>query len=211
MLEIGLMVAREPADELDIPCPDCIDDRLVAFGRRQIIEARFGERDARVNFRVERIPELEKKIVARRSNDGAMEGDAMGDESLGIACPGGGAHAVDMMLNFRRILRKQGCRHASGGFFKGAADQVDILLRSRLELLNERTAARTAGDWRPLWTWDAPRNAPWPIFVRIYQQGEPGVSNGEFTEVLAWEPGREPSPSGPPVRVILSAVRQQFY
>jgi HlyD family secretion protein len=74
--------------------------------------------------------------------------------------------------------------------------------RARLAEWNSRP---DQADWRPLWTWDAQRNIPWPIFVRIYQSGEPGLSNGEFTEVLAWEPGREPSPSGPPLRVILSA------
>jgi HlyD family secretion protein len=60
-------------------------------------------------------------------------------------------------------------------------------------------------DWRPVWTWDGARGEAWPIFVRINTDGTPGLSDGQFNEILAWEPGREPSPSGPPLRVIVSA------
>jgi len=60
-------------------------------------------------------------------------------------------------------------------------------------------------DWRVVWSWDAQRGEPWPIFVRLGGTGEPGIADGQFNEVLAWEPGRQRSASGPPLRVILSA------
>jgi HlyD family secretion protein len=50
-------------------------------------------------------------------------------------------------------------------------------------------------DWRPVWVWDEKTGQPWPVFVRI---GE--LKDGQFHEVLEWEPGREP-----PRRVITGA------
>ena len=60
-------------------------------------------------------------------------------------------------------------------------------------------------DWRAAWIWDAQRQEPWPVFVRTSGSGEPAIADGEFHEVLAWEPGREPSTSGPPLPVIIAA------
>ena len=60
-------------------------------------------------------------------------------------------------------------------------------------------------DWRPVWTWDSQRGEPFPIFVRIAKDGSPGLSDGQFNEILEWEPAIKPSPSGPPLRVIINA------
>ncbi len=39
---------------------------------------------------------------------------------------------------------------------------------------------------------------PWPIFVRTSGKnaaGEPGINDGQFTEVLEWDPELDPKPS----------------
>jgi len=62
-------------------------------------------------------------------------------------------------------------------------------------------------EWRPVWIWDAERGEPWPVFVRIggqNKQGEPGLKDGGFNEVLEWEPGHEPA-AGTFPRVITNA------
>ncbi|MCS7045257.1 MAG: efflux RND transporter periplasmic adaptor subunit [Gemmataceae bacterium] len=61
-------------------------------------------------------------------------------------------------------------------------------------------------DWHPLWIWDAGRNGPWPLFIRIsgLKNGEPGLKDGEGNEILEWEAGGEPNAALPP-RVIISA------
>jgi HlyD family secretion protein len=63
-----------------------------------------------------------------------------------------------------------------------------------------------AGAWRPVWVWDSQRREPWPLFVRVggTRNGEPGLKDSEFNEVLEWEPGVEPSLAAPP-RVITHA------
>ena len=35
--------------------------------------------------------------------------------------------------------------------------------------------------------------------------GETGIADGQYNEILAWEPGREPNPAGPPLQVIINA------
>ena len=61
-------------------------------------------------------------------------------------------------------------------------------------------------NWKPVWIWDSEQRRPWPIFVRIGgldKNGEPGLKDSGFNEVLEWEPGQEPT--GPPPRVIINA------
>ena len=64
-----------------------------------------------------------------------------------------------------------------------------------------------AGQWKPVWIWDEQQQTPWPVFVRIggLRDGEPGIKDGEFNEVLEWEPGREPTGPQNPPRVITDA------
>jgi HlyD family secretion protein len=90
---------------------------------------------------------------------------------------------------------------AALGFQMEDAYQSDA---ARTFLAQWQTRADHA-DWRPVWTWDSQRGEPWPIFVRISKDGIPGLSDDQFNEVIAWEPGHEPSPSGPPLRVIINA------
>jgi HlyD family secretion protein len=62
-------------------------------------------------------------------------------------------------------------------------------------------------EWRPVWIWDGERGEPWPVLIRIGGQdknGEPGLKDGGFNEVLEWEPGREPAGDSFP-RVIIDA------
>jgi multidrug efflux pump subunit AcrA (membrane-fusion protein) len=80
--------------------------------------------------------------------------------------------------------------------------------RARLAQWKERP---DAGDWQPLWVWDADAQQPEPLFVRIGgvgKHGEPGLKDAEGNEVLEWEPGKEPSRNGPP-RVITGAPPAQ--
>jgi HlyD family secretion protein len=57
-------------------------------------------------------------------------------------------------------------------------------------------ARKDADDWRPVWILDQTKK-PWPIFVRIAGKnadGEFGLKDGQFNEVLEWEPDLKPKP-----------------
>jgi HlyD family secretion protein len=58
-------------------------------------------------------------------------------------------------------------------------------------------------DWKPVWTWDEERGCPMPVFVRLSKAGQVGIKDGDYNEVLEWEPGCEPGPAG--LRVITNA------
>jgi HlyD family secretion protein len=62
-------------------------------------------------------------------------------------------------------------------------------------------------DWKPIWTWSGDHGCPWPIFIRITnrQAGRFGIKDGDYNEVLDWEPGQVPVPGGEPLRVITNA------
>jgi macrolide-specific efflux system membrane fusion protein len=80
--------------------------------------------------------------------------------------------------------------------------------RTRLTQWKQR---EDAGDWHPLWIWDAEKRRPEPLFVRIGgtgSHGEPGLKDSDGNEVLEWEPGKEPSRMNPP-RVIIAAPPAQ--
>jgi HlyD family secretion protein len=52
-------------------------------------------------------------------------------------------------------------------------------------------------DWKPVWILDA-QGKPWPIFVRIGGRngaGETGIEDGQYVEVLEWDPQMEPKPN----------------
>jgi HlyD family secretion protein len=59
-------------------------------------------------------------------------------------------------------------------------------------------------DWFPIWTWDAARGEPTPVFVRINgtKKDEFALKDAEGIEVLEWEPKTEPTG---PLRVIIGA------
>lgn len=58
-------------------------------------------------------------------------------------------------------------------------------------------------DWRALWVWDANKQRPRPVFVRVGpKQGESALKDAEGNEILEWEPGQ--APTGP-LRVIVGA------
>ncbi len=63
-----------------------------------------------------------------------------------------------------------------------------------------------ADDWRPIWVWDEGRKSCWPIFVRVggLKNGQTGLKDGNYNEILEWEPGAEPS-GGTGPRVITNA------
>jgi HlyD family secretion protein len=51
-------------------------------------------------------------------------------------------------------------------------------------------------DWKPVWMLDS-QGKPWPIFVRIgghNAAGETGIEDGQYDEVLEWDPQLEPKP-----------------
>jgi HlyD family secretion protein len=76
------------------------------------------------------------------------------------------------------------------------------------QLLTDEARAKLArwqehpnhADWRAAWI--VRENKPWPIFVRIggaNAGGEPGINDGQYHEVLEWDPELEPRPqSGEP-------------
>ena len=58
-------------------------------------------------------------------------------------------------------------------------------------------------DWRALWTWDEATRQAVPVMVRVGpQKGEIALKDAEGNEILAWEPGREPTQ---PLRIITKA------
>lgn len=80
--------------------------------------------------------------------------------------------------------------------------------RARLAEWKQRS---DAGDWHPLWTWNADAQLPEPLFIRIGgvgTHGEPGLKDSDGNEVLEWEQGKEPSRQNRP-RVIITAPPAQ--
>jgi HlyD family secretion protein len=73
-------------------------------------------------------------------------------------------------------------------------------------------------QWRTVWTVGAD-GKPWPVFVRTggtSAQGDPGIQDGQFIEVLQWDPRLEskPDPSNPsPLQVItgMPAVKKSLF
>jgi hypothetical protein len=58
-------------------------------------------------------------------------------------------------------------------------------------------------EWKPVWNLDS-QGRPWPVFVRVggrNASGETGIEDGQFVEVLEWDPqlGFKPDPSKPAV------------
>lgn len=91
--------------------------------------------------------------------------------------------------------------------FQPDKEYITSEAQARLDKMNEELSPRS--DWKPVWIEDA-RKKPWPLFVRIggaNSMGEPGIKDGHFNEVLAWEPGFTPSVKNPP-RVITSAPQK---
>jgi HlyD family secretion protein len=77
--------------------------------------------------------------------------------------------------------------------FEPAADQQTEAARARLA---RRQNLKHPKQWQTVWTVGAD-GKPWPIFVRTggtNDHGEAGIQDGQFTEVLEWDPEREPSP-----------------
>ena len=69
----------------------------------------------------------------------------------------------------------------------------------------------TPCDCQHVWTWDAAKQRPWPLFVRVngLKNGEPGLKEAEGNEVLEWEPGREPSAAAVPNLIIAAPPAQR--
>lgn len=49
-------------------------------------------------------------------------------------------------------------------------------------------------EWRPVWVWQADHERVWPVFIRLSdtKNNRTSIQNGEFHEVLEWEPGFTP-------------------
>jgi hypothetical protein len=51
-------------------------------------------------------------------------------------------------------------------------------------------------DWKPVWILDS-QGKPWPVFLRIggrNPSGETGIEDGQYAEVLEWEPHSDAKP-----------------
>ncbi|MGE3808485.1 MAG: efflux RND transporter periplasmic adaptor subunit [Gemmataceae bacterium] len=62
-------------------------------------------------------------------------------------------------------------------------------------------------NWQPIWIEDPKTKRPWPVFVRVRgvnSNGDTGIKDGHYNEVLEWEPDYTPNPASPP-QVIISA------
>jgi HlyD family secretion protein len=72
--------------------------------------------------------------------------------------------------------------------------------------LAEWQGRKDRDQWRAVWAPGA-QHKPWPLFVRVggtNAQGESGISDSQFTEVLEWDPELQPppNPSAPPQFII---------
>jgi multidrug efflux pump subunit AcrA (membrane-fusion protein) len=59
-------------------------------------------------------------------------------------------------------------------------------------------------DWQQVWSVTADRTV-WPLYLRVGgrdAKGEPGIADGQFLEVLAWDPEEAPPAAGSTVRVL---------
>jgi HlyD family secretion protein len=71
-----------------------------------------------------------------------------------------------------------------------------LLSQAARAKLGRRLSARDRDLWHPVWV-PGPGNKPWPVFVRLggtNAQGEAGLQDSQFTEVLEWDPDLEPTP-----------------
>jgi HlyD family secretion protein len=62
--------------------------------------------------------------------------------------------------------------------------------------LAEWQVKKGADDWKPVWALDG-QGKPWPVFVRTGGKngaGEPGITDGQYVEVLDWDPELMPKP-----------------
>jgi len=61
--------------------------------------------------------------------------------------------------------------------------------------LHEWQARKDAADWKPVWIMRGQK--PYPIFVRLggkNTQGETGIKDGQYQEILEWDPELTPTP-----------------
>jgi HlyD family secretion protein len=79
------------------------------------------------------------------------------------------------------------------------------------ERLAEWQSRPDAADWKPVWVWQADVERVWPVFVRLSHsaKGLKGLQDGEFHEILEWEPGQEPATTGTGLPVIINAPPAQ--
>jgi HlyD family secretion protein len=62
--------------------------------------------------------------------------------------------------------------------------------------LTEWQSRRDRDDWKPVWILD-PQGKPWPVLIRIGGRnaaGETGIEDGQYDEILEWDPRLEPEP-----------------
>jgi HlyD family secretion protein len=62
--------------------------------------------------------------------------------------------------------------------------------------LERKEALKNPSEWTPVWVMGK-QNKPWPIFVRIggkNGKGETGINDGNYTEVLEWDPDLDQQP-----------------
>jgi HlyD family secretion protein len=101
-----------------------------------------------------------------------------------------------MTANVDIILRE----HARVWKVPTAALGFQLDERSQSEAARNRLAEwqskTNAQDWKPVWILDA-QGRPWPVFLRTGGKnaaGEPGITDGQYVEVLEWDPELQPKP-----------------
>jgi HlyD family secretion protein len=88
-----------------------------------------------------------------------------------------------------------------------------------VDLLSDRARAKVRGGppgghpehWKTVWV-PGPDNRPWPVFVRTGgkdSRGEPGIQDGQFTEVLEWEPGWKAPAALPQVIIGIPSAKKR--
>jgi HlyD family secretion protein len=107
--------------------------------------------------------------------------------------------AVDIILRQRQETWK--VPMAALGFHLEEAYQTPAVKQR----LREWQSRPDSSDWKPIWIWSAEHGCPWPVFARLSnaKAGTTAIKDGDYHEVLEWEPGWTPPVDG--WRVIIGA------
>jgi len=78
---------------------------------------------------------------------------------------------------------------------------------ARRRIADWQQQRKDAADWQTVWTWGADPAGPWPMFLRlsgVRADGNAGIKDSDFVEILEFEPGVSFEPQNPP-RIIIEA------
>lgn len=91
--------------------------------------------------------------------------------------------------------------------FEPPATHLSEAARTKLGRANDLPKPE---QWRTVWAVGSDRK-PWPIFVRVggvNAQGDAGIQDGQYTEVLEWDTESKPDPDAPSALQVITEMPQ---